>query len=84
MKNVDTSLLKRRVFKGVPLISGTGSGYAFHYKDALSRAFMNADSIIRNVDFVSLGTNGLQQFIAAADRESLMVSNYYEEAASKR
>ncbi|MFP4164296.1 MAG: phosphoenolpyruvate--protein phosphotransferase [Chitinispirillaceae bacterium] len=46
-------------------------------------AVMNAESILEHSDFISMGTNDLQQFVAAADRESLMVSHYFQEAAPK-
>lgn len=38
-----------------------------------------ADAILDTCDFVSIGTNDLQQFVTAADRESLEVAQYYEE-----
>ncbi len=46
-------------------------------------AVMNAESILEHAEFISMGTNDLQQFVAAADRESLMVSQYYKEAGVK-
>ena len=36
------------------------------------------DSILRVSDFLSVGTNDLLQFVMAADRENMNVSDYYE------
>jgi len=42
-------------------------------------AAMAVDEILHHADFVSVGTNDLIQYVAAADRESLAVSGYFRE-----
>ncbi|MBD3345695.1 MAG: phosphoenolpyruvate--protein phosphotransferase [Chitinivibrionales bacterium] len=44
-------------------------------------AIMDIDNIIKNSDFLSIGTNDLIQYAVAADRETLSCSEYYEAGA---
>jgi phosphoenolpyruvate-protein kinase (PTS system EI component) len=45
-------------------------------------AALSADQIISCTDFISIGTNDLIQYLTAADRESIAVSQYYQEGMS--
>jgi len=42
-------------------------------------AAMRTEEILRVSDFISIGTNDLIQYMTAADRESIAVSNYYQD-----
>jgi phosphotransferase system enzyme I (PtsI) len=46
-------------------------------------AALSADQIISCTDFISIGTNDLIQYLTAADRESIAVSQYYQEGTSE-
>ncbi|KMQ52452.1 Phosphoenolpyruvate-protein phosphotransferase of PTS system [Chitinispirillum alkaliphilum] len=45
-------------------------------------AVLDINRILRESDFVNIGTNDLVQYLAAADRESYAVSNYYSQGLS--
>lgn len=85
VSNADDLVQVKKELEGVCRFSGLGKSEQPEIGAMIETplAVMNAESILEHADFVSLGTNDLQQFIAAADRESLMVSQYFKEAGEK-
>jgi phosphoenolpyruvate-protein phosphotransferase len=74
IKRVRKMLLKIAETAGMKTPSGIKLGSMIEVPSAV----LSLDSILDQVDFISIGSNDLVQYTMAADREEAEVSDYYE------